>query len=149
MKRMFIAVDFDGTCVTHEYPFIGKKIGAAPVLRELAKKHDIILYTMRDGEKLQDAVAWFKQNGIPLYAVNENPSQKVWTDSPKVFAHLYIDDAALGTLTHTIEGYSDRDFVDWYRVVMHLASAGFFSWDRAKELAEEIKKDFNTENHDK
>lgn len=149
MRRMFIAVDFDGTCVTHEYPFIGKKIGAAPVLRELAKKHDIILYTMRDGEKLQDAVDWFKQNGIPLYAVNENPSQKVWTDSPKVFAHLYIDDAALGTLTHTTEGYSDRDFVDWYRVVMHLASAGFFSWDKAAKLAEEVGKDFNTENHDK
>lgn len=149
MKRMFIAVDFDGTCVTHEYPFIGKKIGAAPVLRELAKKHDIILYTMRDGEKLQDAVDWFKQNGIPLYAVNENPSQKKWTNSPKVFAHLYIDDAALGTLTNTIEGYSDRGFIDWYRVVIHLASAGFFSWDKAAELAEEIAKDFNTENHDK
>ena len=149
MKRMFIAVDFDGTCVTHEYPIIGKKIGAAPVLRELAKKHDIILYTMRDGEKLQDAVDWFKQNGIPLYAVNENLSQKVWTDSPKVFAHLYIDDAALGTLTTTIEGYSDSKFVDWCRVVMHLASMGFFSWDKAKELSEEIEKDFNTENHDK
>lgn len=149
MKRMFIAVDFDGTCVTHEYPFIGKKIGAAPVLRELAKKHDIILYTMRDGEKLQDAVDWFKQNGIPLYAVNENPSQKVWTDSPKVFAHLYIDDAALGTLTNTIEGYSDREFVDWCRIVMYLASAGIFSWDKTVELVEEIAKDFNTENHGK
>ena len=24
---MYICVDFDGTCVTHEYPFIGKDIG--------------------------------------------------------------------------------------------------------------------------
>lgn len=149
MKRMFIAVDFDGTCVTHEYPFIGKKIGAAPVLRELAKNHNIILYTMRDGEKLQDAVDWFKQNDIPLYAVNENPSQKVWTDSPKVFAHHYIDDAALGTPISIIDDYSDRKFVDWYSVVAYFTSMGFFSLNKAVELEEEIRKDFDTEDHDK
>lgn len=45
---MIIAVDFDGTCVTHEFPEVGKDIGAVPVLKELVKKgHKIILYTMR------------------------------------------------------------------------------------------------------
>lgn len=44
---MYIAVDFDGTCVTHAYPQIGKEIGAAPVLRYLAQKHMLILFTMR------------------------------------------------------------------------------------------------------
>lgn len=45
---MIIAVDFDGTCVTHEFPEVGKDIGAVPVLRELVEKgHKIILYTMR------------------------------------------------------------------------------------------------------
>lgn len=45
---MVIAVDFDGTCVTHEFPKIGKDIGAIPVLRKLVEKeHQIILYTMR------------------------------------------------------------------------------------------------------
>lgn len=29
---MIIAVDFDGTCVTHEFPKVGEEIGAAPVL---------------------------------------------------------------------------------------------------------------------
>lgn len=45
---MIIAVDFDGTCVTHEFPKVGKDIGAVPVLKKLIEKgHKIILYTMR------------------------------------------------------------------------------------------------------
>jgi hypothetical protein len=32
---MIIAVDFDGTCVTHDFPHVGKDIGAVPVLKEL------------------------------------------------------------------------------------------------------------------
>lgn len=52
-----IAVDFDGTCVTHEYPDVGKDIGAIPVLKELVDKgHKLILFTMRDGKELQDAI---------------------------------------------------------------------------------------------
>lgn len=35
---MIIAVDFDGTCVTHEFPRVGKDIGAVPVLKELVGK---------------------------------------------------------------------------------------------------------------
>lgn len=45
---MIIAVDFDGTCVTHEFPRVGAEIGAAEVLKELTDKgHKIILFTMR------------------------------------------------------------------------------------------------------
>ena len=45
---MVIAVDFDGTCVTHEFPKVGKDIGAVPGLKELGEKgHKNILYTMR------------------------------------------------------------------------------------------------------
>lgn len=45
---MIIAVDFDGTCVTHEFPRVGVEIGAAEVLKELTDKgHQIILFTMR------------------------------------------------------------------------------------------------------
>ena len=45
---MVIAVDFDGTCVTHAFPKIGEDIGAVPVLKRLVKAgHKIILYTMR------------------------------------------------------------------------------------------------------
>ena len=94
---MIIAVDFDGTCVSHDYPYIGKEIGAAPVLRELvAAGHDLILFTMRDGKLLKEAEAWFKENKIRLMDSNRNKEQTRWTSSPKVHADLYIDDSALG-----------------------------------------------------
>lgn len=111
-----IAVDFDGTCVTHEYPDVGREIGAAPVLRLLASRGvRLVLWTMRSGKPLQDAVDWFKDHDIPLFGVNENPEQKSWTASPKAYAQLYIDDAALGCpLKPGIEG--GRPYVDWVAV---------------------------------
>ena len=92
-----IAIDFDGTVVTHAYPEIGEDAGAAPVLKELTDNGcRLILYSMRHGKLLDRAVEWFRVRGIPLYAVNENPSQKRWTSSPKIHADLYIDDCNLG-----------------------------------------------------
>jgi hypothetical protein len=83
--RVTIAVDFDGTCVTHEYPHIGLDIGAVPVLRALTEQGcRLILFTMRSGKLLKEAKDWFADNKIPLYAANENPEQKSWTSSPKV-----------------------------------------------------------------
>lgn len=118
---MYIAVDFDGTCVTHEYPNIGKDIGAVPVLKKLADSgYKIILNTMRSGQELEDAVGWFKNNEITLFAANENPTQKSWTKSPKVYAHLYIDDAALGCPLKIDPTISDRPFVDWHQVEKYM-----------------------------
>lgn len=113
---MEIAIDFDGTCVTHEYPRVGMDIGAIPVLKELTDRgHKLILWTMRGGDRLQDAVNWFEENEIPLYGIQRNPTQDTWTESPKAYAQLYIDDAALGcplTQKHNAE----RPFVDWVAV---------------------------------
>lgn len=118
---MYIAVDFDGTCVTHEYPKVGKDIGAVPVLKKLTDSgHHIILNTMRSGKELVDAVQWFADNDIPLYGANENPTQKEWTLSPKVYAHLYIDDAALGCPRKFDSTVSSRPFVDWTAVECYL-----------------------------
>lgn len=109
-----IAVDFDGTCVTHDYPDIGKDIGAAKVLRQLANDGaKLILWTMRSGAHLDDAVNWFKKNGIPLYGVQRNPTQDTWTDSPKAYAKVYIDDAALGCPLKYDLKLSRRPCVDW------------------------------------
>ena len=111
---MIIGIDFDGTCVTHDYPRIGKEIGAIEVLKRLVEAgHKLILNTMRSGKELQDAVNWFNENGIELYGANENPTQKRWTQSPKVYAHLYIDDAALGCPLRMNSDLSERPFVDW------------------------------------
>lgn len=111
---MYIAIDFDGTCVTHDYPRIGKDIHAIPVLKKLVVNgHKLILNTMRSGKELDEAVNWFKENNIELFGINENPTQKRWTDSTKVYAHMYIDDAALGCPLKLDLSLSNRPFVDW------------------------------------
>lgn len=123
---MYIAVDFDGTCVEHRYPEVGPNVPhAVGVLKDLvAAGHDLILFTMRSGEPLQDAVDWFKDHGIPLYGVNTNPTQTEWTQSPKAYAHVYIDDAALGCpLILPPEG-ATRPYVDWPAVRTHLELGG-------------------------
>ena len=133
-KSLFIAVDFDGTCVSHAFPEVGKDVGAVPVLRQLVQEgHKLILFTMRSdrlvsgdtgdvdvsdvtGTFLTDAVNWFKENEIELYGIQENPTQKIWTTSPKPYAHLYIDDAALGCPLKVDLTVSNLPFVDWVKV---------------------------------
>lgn len=116
---MIIAVDFDGTCVTHAYPKIGDDIGAASVLRAMVARGDkLILHTMRSGKTLTAAIEWFTANGIELYGVNENPDQNTWTTSKKPYAELYIDDAALGApLKRPMTG---RPYIDWAAVAQML-----------------------------
>lgn len=112
---MIIAVDFDATVVEFAYPDVGKDIGAQPVLRDLVSKgHKIILYTMRSGKELADAVEWYRKNDIVLYGIQQNPEQRRWTDSPKCHADLYIDDCALGCPITRIG--KSRGYVDWVRV---------------------------------
>ena len=133
---MIIAVDFDGTCVTNEFPSIGKDIGAVPVLKELINNgHKLILLTMRSHkivkensvpiDTLQDAIDWFKRNKIPLYGINKNPNQERWTSSPKVYANIYIDDAALGTpLKYDKDGAISIPYVDWDKMRILLKIKG-------------------------
>lgn len=141
---MEICIDFDGTCVTHEFPKVGKDIGAIPVLNKIADAgHNLILFTMRSdieevtsndygihkqaGEYLTDAVNWFIDNHIPLHGVNVNPTQHTWTKSPKAYGQLYIDDAALGCPLIYNPEISDRPFVDWEKVEEMLKTIGVLS----------------------
>lgn len=119
---MYIAVDFDGTCVTDEYPAIGRDIGAVPVLKALVEEHSLILWTMRSGAELEEAVEWFRERGIPLYGINENPSQRSWTSSPKAYAQVVIDDIALGCPLIATGG--GRPHVDWKKVREELERRG-------------------------
>lgn len=123
-RGVTIAVDFDGTCVEHEYPHMGAEAeGAAEVLRELAANGcKLILYTMRSGVLLEKAVQWFKERNIPLYGINENPDQN-WSDSRKVYANLYIDDSALGCPLRFVDGAA-RPVVDWQGVRRQLVLDG-------------------------
>ncbi|MCK9574773.1 MAG: hypothetical protein WC979_03050 [Candidatus Pacearchaeota archaeon] len=123
---MDICVDFDGTCTTHEFPRVGKDIGAVPVLKELvAKGHRLILFTMRsdnkEGSYLTDAVDWFKENEIPLFGINRNPEQ-TWTTSPKAYGQCYIDDCALGAPLLYNPELSHAPYIDWSVVRSFLLS---------------------------
>lgn len=121
---MFIVIDFDGTVVTHDYPRVGKNIGAVPVLRKLVdKKHQLILFTMRSGKELDQAVNWFKENDIPLFGIQTNPTQHEWTSSPKAYGQLIIDDAALGCPL-MYSDLSNRPYVNWVIVEDYLVESG-------------------------
>lgn len=133
---MVIAIDFDGTCVTHEYPKVGRDIGAVPILKKLVENgHELILFTMRSDKPgispvtkqleeggLRDAIKWFWDNEIPLFGIQTNPTQVNWTSSPKCYAELYIDDAALGC--PLISYPFKRSYVDWYEVEKILRKKG-------------------------
>lgn len=97
---MTIAVDFDGTIVEHRYPEIGKeKTFAIQTLRQLQQEgHQIILFTSREGELLDKAVAFCRERGLEFYAVNANqPEDAMFRNrTRKVIADVYIDDRNLG-----------------------------------------------------
>lgn len=116
---MIIAIDFDGTLVEHEYPNIGPEVPLAFEALRLwqSNGHKLILLTMRSGQELINAVEYCKNKGINFWSVNDNPEQKGWTDSRKVFAHIYIDDANMGCPLMQTKGLNTRQVVDWKQIL--------------------------------
>lgn len=102
---MVIAVDFDGTIVEHRYPQIGEERPfATEILRKLiADRHRLILWTVRDGKLLEDAVKWCEERGVTFYAVNSERSAMFNEErnsnlSCKLNADVFIDDCNIGGL---------------------------------------------------
>ncbi|MBR4130392.1 MAG: hypothetical protein IKU02_05625 [Bacteroidaceae bacterium] len=101
---MTIAVDFDGTIVEHRYPEIGKELPfATQTLRMLIEdRHKLILWSVREGKLLDDAVEWCRQRGVEFYAVNKDFPEEVehrnQSFSRKIKADVWIDDRNLGGL---------------------------------------------------
>ena len=100
---MTIAVDFDGTIVEHRYPKIGEEIPfATETLKTLAQeRHKLILWTVREGELLEEAIEWCRQRGVFFYSVNKDYPEEEKSHngfSRKLKADLFIDDRNLGGL---------------------------------------------------
>lgn len=99
---MIIAVDFDGTIVEHAYPAIGKEMPfAIETLKMLQKDHHLlILWSVREGALLDEAVNYCKERGLEFYAVNTSMPDMVDDrfTTRKVNADLFIDDRSLGGL---------------------------------------------------
>jgi len=98
--HLIIAIDFDGTIVEDAYPQIGSpKIFAFETLKELNKDgHRLILWTYRNGSKLQEAVDFCSKNGVEFYSVNKNYPEENFEGkvSRKIHADLFIDDRNIG-----------------------------------------------------
>lgn len=109
---MIIAVDFDGTIVEHRYPEIGKeKPFAISTLKKLqAERHKLILWTVREGRLLNEAVEFCASRGLEFYAVNANyPDEKVeqrLSPCRKLSADLFIDDRNVGGMLDWGEIYN-------------------------------------------
>nr|QIM10021.1 hypothetical protein Prevot485_1200 [uncultured Prevotella sp.] len=101
---MTIAVDFDGTIVTDAYPQIGREQPfAIDTLKMLIQdRHKLILWTVREGKYLDDAVNWCRERGVEFYAVNRDyPEEEMANNnhfSRKLKVDMWIDDRSLGGL---------------------------------------------------
>lgn len=111
-----IAVDFDGTIVEHKFPMIGAPIPFAfDVLKAIvAEGHHLILWSNREGKRLDEAVEFCRQNGLEFFAVNSEYPDASWSESGvsrKIAADIYIDDKNIGGLP---------DWGDIYSIIMKL-----------------------------
>lgn len=113
---MTIAVDFDGTIVEHKYPAIGKEIPfAIDTLKMLINdRHRLILWSVREGQLLDEAVEWCRERGVEFWAVNRDYPEETTDNnqhfSRKLKADIFIDDRNIGGLP------------DWgtiYRMIKH------------------------------
>jgi hypothetical protein len=111
MKKLIIAVDFDGTvCIGNNYPDIGNpRMWLINMLKGLRSDgHKLILWTCRSNSSipdmgfnnahdLDDAVEWCRQFGLEFDAVNENLNESKYPGvklSRKIYADIYVDDKA-------------------------------------------------------
>ena len=112
-----IAVDFDGTIVEHRYPEIGEERPfAIDTLKMLIKdRHKLILWTVREGKLLDEAVEWCRKRGVEFYAINHDYPEETLNNNPHFTRKLnsidyWIDDRNIGGLP------------DWgtiYRMISH------------------------------
>ena len=100
---MIIAVDFDGILAGNgsEFPKIGlTNYAMVKLIQDLIEnKHEVILWTTRNGEELQAALDWCKAYKLNFCSINSPaPSNAAAyegaypTQSRKVYADIYLDD---------------------------------------------------------
>ena len=137
---MLIAVDFDGTIVEHKYPKIGKERPfATATLRKLMEDgHRLILWTVREGRLLDEAVEWCESKGVVFYAVNRDYPEETMENnrhfSRKIKADMFIDDCNIGGLP------------DWggiYEMITHRMSAEQFYSDNPQPIRRKKKHWWN------
>lgn len=97
---MILAVDFDGTLCTDQYPLIGEPITDVILSVKAWRKagNEAVLWTCREGILLDNALKWCKTQGLEFDAVNANTQHALykWRSNPrKIGADFYLDDKAI------------------------------------------------------
>ena len=118
---MIVALDVDGTLLTHEWPDLGKDIGAFEWLLRFQEQYSelkYMLWTVRSGEQLLAITRYCEHRRLKLWSVNVNPDQVHWSPSNKAHAHVYVDDAAIGTplIYPTILSGISKPYIDWHKL---------------------------------
>ena len=99
---MTIAIDFDGTIVEHRYPEIGRErpFAIETLKRLINDRHRLILWSVREGKLLDEAVKWCRERGVEFYAVNRDFPEDSTENNPqfsrKLKVDLFIDDRNVG-----------------------------------------------------
>lgn len=114
-KDIIIAVDCDGVIFKHtRFPFVGEdNPGAIKWLKrfqELGAR--LFLWTCRNDSSLQNAIERIEDHGLLLEGYNDidyGPGE--FSPHPKLFANIYIDDAAFGAPLVYPKG--ERAYLDW------------------------------------
>lgn len=115
-KYFFLAIDVDDTILSRGFPDISKAIPNYEVMYKINRmEHRLskwgfttirIMWTCRSnnsqGTYLDDAVNWCKEQDFRIDYVNENPlcpftndMGDIYSETPKIFYHLLIDDRTM------------------------------------------------------
>lgn len=144
MKDIYeIYLDFDGTCVEHEWPIIGRcNYGCIEVIYKLQKAgHKIILNTYRadlNDEILEKSIRWFDNAWMFTNPCNEDIEIKIdavlqnketpwdwdWNNF-KQYKKIYIDDIAYNAVLKT--GFNPGHLViDWKKLDEQFKENGLY-----------------------
>ena len=137
---MTIAVDFDGTIVTHEYPKIGKeRTFATDTLKHLIQDgHKLVLWTVREGDLLDEAVNWCKERGVEFYAINRDyPEEERENNnhfSRKLKVDLWIDDRNIGGIPDWGTIYRMiKENLTWEDIIHENSNGGYYPQENPKK----------------
>ena len=137
---MVIAIDFDNTISTHNYPYTGYLIPMAKEVIDVIKDngHHTFLWTVRSDESfdsegrvnsLNEAKKFIIDHEIEIDTFNVSPIHP--SSSPKQLAHIVIDDINLGT---PMMFYKGHRVVNWYELTYHLENRGVISFEEGRDL---------------
>ena len=112
MKRHMkvFGVDFDGTLSFGKWPDVGPANEELIMFLQSRKRQGdkVVLWTCREGQDLDSAVSWCKEQGLEFDAINDNLPDvihKYGINSRKISCDFYIDDKAIaGDVYKLLEG---------------------------------------------